>query len=55
MIPNLLQSYMQGISWVLPAVLAIVFLRLFTVGHLQARVERNWLDRLSQHDGAQQK
>jgi hypothetical protein len=49
-IPNLLQNYAHGISWVVPALVAVVFLRLLTVGHLQARAERNWLDRLRQYD-----
>ena len=51
MIPNLVQSYTQVMAWTLPALIAIVFVRLFAITHLQARTEQSWLDRLiQQHD-----
>jgi hypothetical protein len=52
MIPNLVQSYTQVMAWTLPALIAIVFVRLFAISHLQARIEQNWLDRLAQHDSS---
>jgi len=52
-IPNLLKDYCDTLKWAFPLLLAIAFLCLFAVGHLQARVEQDWLDRLRQRNRSQ--
>jgi hypothetical protein len=56
-IPNLLKDFCDTMRWIFPLLLAVVFLCLFTVNHLQARIEKDWFNRLrqcnrSQRDGA---
>jgi hypothetical protein len=56
-IPNLLKDFCDTMRWIFPLLLVVVFLCLFTVNHLQARIEEDWFNRLrqsnrSQRDGA---
>ena len=48
MIPNLLKDFCDTMRWIFPLLLAVVFLCLFTVNHLQARIEEDWFNRLRQ-------
>jgi hypothetical protein len=52
-IPNLLKDYCDTLRWIFPLLLAVVFLCLFTVGYLQARIQQDWLDRLRQRNRSQ--
>jgi hypothetical protein len=54
-IPNLLKDFCDTMRWIFPLLLAVVFLCLFTVGYLQARIEEDWFNRLRQGNRLERK